>query len=123
MGCLACWRLPLASRQYAAEHDLVDRLWLKVGALQGRANGGGAQLRGCEVFQVALEPAHRGAGACDDDDWIVSVHNFLRNSFSDRRSARRHAQSAVEADDLAVQHRVFTGMPDQGCEFRRSAET
>ena len=67
---LARGRLALSGGQHAAEDHFVDLVRGDTGALQRRLNRGRAKFRRGQVLQVALEPAHGGAGGTDDDDGV-----------------------------------------------------
>ncbi len=67
---LARGRLALPRGQHAAEHDFVDLVGRDPGALQRRLDRRRAERRRGEVFQIALESAHGGAGRADDDDGV-----------------------------------------------------
>ena len=54
----------------AAWQHLVDPFRRQPGALDGGANGDGAQLRGGQRGQVALKATHGGTSGTDDDDGI-----------------------------------------------------
>ena len=55
-------RLPLARRQHAAHDDFFDLLRFQARTFDRRANGSGAELRGSEAGEFALEGAHRSTG-------------------------------------------------------------
>jgi hypothetical protein len=60
--------LALAGHQAVAEQHFADGVAGDAGALDGRLDGGAAEVVRGQGGEVALEAAHGGAGGADDDD-------------------------------------------------------
>ncbi|MCY1414410.1 hypothetical protein D9M71_298610 [compost metagenome] len=58
-----------AGGQHATHDHFLDVGRLDAGTADGFADGRGAQVYGGNAGQAALQAAHRGAGATDDDDF------------------------------------------------------
>ena len=52
----------------AAEHHVVDLLWLQTGAFEQRTQDRGAQMVGAHMLETAAKAAHRRARGLDNDD-------------------------------------------------------
>ena len=70
------WPWPAGSTQPMITSCTSSGLDLR--ALDGGADRGGAELRGGEAFELALERAHRGAGGANDDDGSFSMEASLQ---------------------------------------------
>ena len=96
-----------AGGEDAAHVDLLDRLVGDAGALDRRADRGGAELGGAGAGEGALEAAHRGAGVGEDDDGIGVGHFVL--SFVIPAQAGIHASRYGPQPSLGRRYWVEAG--------------
>ena len=89
-------RLSLPGGQHAAKHHFVDLIRRQSGPAQRRLDGGGAELGGCGVLEIALKAAHGGAGGTDDDDRVSRSHFVLLKTLTKIRACGNLRQAAAK---------------------------